>query len=66
MHLEKVVAAMEQSFRAVALLPPQEQHLLFASTVGEGATEVVREGKEDDALKLHALIEEGGSSESIR
>ena len=66
-HLEKVVPAFQRTFPAVASLPPHEHQALFASEVGEGGREEGGEGGEEDGVRLHALIEDEGSSlESIR
>ncbi|KAM3568239.1 hypothetical protein VYU27_009636 [Nannochloropsis oceanica] len=66
LHLEKLVAAFQQAFPAVAHLPPHEHHTLFASEVGEGGRAGGKEGEENGVM-LHALIEEKGSNlEHIR
>ena len=63
-----MLAAFQQSFPAVALLPAHEHQAIFASEVGEGGRKEGREeGEKEDGVRLHALIEEAGSSlESIR
>ena len=67
LHLEKLVAALQQAFPAVAHLPPHEHQALFASEVGEGGRAGGRKEEEEDGVRLHALIEEKESSlERIR